>query len=304
MDLLFLLTIGPAYLVGSFFIKHDPGPEEPRSAITSAVWFGVVAIILALVFSFGFELLISGDFLGRVAGADSESSIPLFLDVLIFATIEEFVKFIPIAVYLMKKDFFNEITDGIIYFAIVGLTFGAIESFLYGLTAGEFGFIVALMRLALGLFFHGALTGMVGYYFAKAKVTKQGIAMPILVLLGVSIMHAIYNYSVFSVGSDPLFIFGAAAMALIANAGMFWLWFVAIKRDIELGLAGPQFIEQRNAMRAAQQHQVVHGHQGANHPVQNAPQSPMAPPSQPMPPAPPPAPATEQEPPQPPTPVV
>jgi RsiW-degrading membrane proteinase PrsW (M82 family) len=296
MDLLFLFTIVPAYLVGSFFIKHDPGPEEPRSAITSAIWFGVVAIILALILSFGFEFLISGNFLDRVSGAESETPLPLFLDVLIFATIEEFVKFIPIAVYLLKKDYFNEITDGIIYFAIVGLTFGAIESFLYGFTAGDAGFVVALMRLALGLFFHGALTGVVGYYFAKSKVTNTGLPVAIGALLAVSLVHAAYNFFVFSVQADPIFIFGAAAMALGANAAMFWLYFVAIKKDIALGIAGPQYIQQRQAARnaaPAMHRQDPQMNQAS--PYQNQPQFNPGMPTQPMP-APPAQPAQPAQP--------
>ena len=284
MDLLFLLTIVPAYLVGSFFVKHDPGPEEPRSAITSAVWFGVVAIVLALVFSFLFEFLISGDFLERVGGVESDTPLPLFVDVLIFASIEELVKFIPIAVYLLRKDFFNEITDGIIYFAIVGLTFGAIESFLYGLVAGSLGFAVALMRLALGLFFHGALTAVVGYTFAKAKVMNRGLGFAALALAGVSVVHAAYNYFVFSVQGDPIFIFGAAAMALGANAAMFWLFFVATKQDIKLGLAGPQYVAQRQSREqqqraSAQQKLSQRSHAVPPQPMQ-PPENSQTPPSQ------------------------
>jgi len=59
MDLLFLLTIVPAYLVGSFFIRNDPGPEEPQSAIRTALIFGLSSIVLALIFSFAFNLLIT-----------------------------------------------------------------------------------------------------------------------------------------------------------------------------------------------------------------------------------------------------
>ena len=245
MDILFLLTVVPAYFVGSFFINNDPGPEEPRSAISSAVGFGFIAIILALVFSFGFELLVSGDFLARISSVDNDTPLPLFIDVLIFASIEELVKFIPLSIFLLKKDFFNELTDGIIYFSIVGLTFGAIESLLYSLTSGSFGIVVALVRLALGLFFHGALTAVVGYYFAKSKVTKSSMFVVFLILLAVSLLHAGYNYSLYNVQDNPLFIFGAAGITLCVNIAMFILYFKAAKKDTELGLAGPQFKAER-----------------------------------------------------------
>lgn len=279
MDLLFLLTIVPAFLVGSFFIKHDPGPEEPKSAIHSAVWFGVAAIGLALLFSFIFNLILSGDVLGRISGVENASQLPLYLDVLIFATIEEIVKFIPVAVYLLRKDFFNEMTDGIIYFAIVGLTFGGIESFLYGFTSGDLGAVVAIVRLALGLFFHGALTSVVGYYFVRAKVLNKGILPALMALLGVSLIHAGYNFFVYSAQNDPIFIFGAAAIAIVTNATMFWLYFVATKKDLKLGLAGPEFQqqnqaaeEQRRAVRQ-QEYQASQSAQPAQQtiPVQSVP---------------------------------
>lgn len=297
MDLLFLMTIVPAYLVGSFFIKHDAGPEEPKKGIHAALGFGIASIVLALVFSFLFNLLISGDILARVSSADSETPLPLFVDVLIFATIEEFVKFIPLAIYILKKDFFNEVTDGIIYFAIVGLTFGAIESFLYGFTAGEFGVIVAIMRLALGLFFHGALTSIAGYYLAKAKVTSRGLPLAFVALIGVSLAHTAYNYFVYSSQNDPIFIFGAAAVALVANAMMFWLYFVALKKDIQLGLAGPQYLAQRQQQevqrRQAMQQQYVQNQQ--LQPMAPQPTAQQLPPTQPQPIAPQPQPTPQTQ---------
>ncbi len=280
-QLLFLMTIAPAYMVASFFIKHDPGPEEPRSAISSAIWFGVASIVLALIFSLLFTLLISGDILARVSSADSDTPLPLIVDVLIFATIEEFVKFIPLAVYIMKKDFFNEITDGIIYFSIVGLTFGAIESLLYGLTAGEAGLVVAIVRLALGLFFHGALTGVVGYQLAKAKVTNRGLPVVFVMLAIVSLAHTGYNYFIYNAQNEPFMIFGAAIIALAANAAMFWMYFVATKRDLALGLAGPQYAAQKQQQEAMRR-QVIQQQMYARQQTMTPPAQPQSVPVQPQ----------------------
>ena len=237
MEFLLLLTAFPAYLVASFFIKNDPGPAEPKHGIHTAVWFGVTSIVLALALSALFSFLISGDLIGSITGEADESSMPLAINVLIFASVEELVKFVPIAIYLIKRDFFNEVTDGIIYFAIVGLTFGAIESFLYAATSGSIAMSVALVRLAMSLFFHGALTAIVGFHFAKAKVTNTSASQAMIALVIVSFVHAAYNYFVFESSAQPTYIFAAAAIAIATNATMFWLYFAAAKKDFELGIA-------------------------------------------------------------------
>lgn len=291
MELLLAFTVLPAYLVASFFLKHDPGPEEPQAAVNGAIGFGILSIFLAIGFGLLIELVISGDALARVSGADSSTDLPLFIDVMIFATIEEIVKFIPLTIFIWKKPYFNEITDGIIYFSIVGLTFGAIESFLYGLSGGELAFAIALMRLALGLFFHGALTGVVGYYLAKAKVTTQGFVMVPVVLIVVSLIHTLYNYFVYSVQGEPALIFGAAMMAISVNGALFWLYFEAMKQDMKLGLAGPHFAQEREARRqqhiAAQRQHWFHAqqqqqaaHQQGVQPQPHQPSSEQHPPAQ------------------------
>lgn len=236
MDVLFLLTIVPAYLVGSFFVKHDPGPPEPKAALHSAIWFGAVAVIGTLLISIGLDLFL-GDFQSfNLLEMQSLMGWQFFGGILIFALVEEALKFIPIAIFLIKKPFFNEFTDGIIYFSIVGLTFGAIESFLYGLGSGDLAVQVVIFRLVLGLFFHGALTSVVGYTLVRSKLLKARIASVVATLTVISVLHAGYNYAVFESSGRPLMIGLAALIALAVNIMMFWLFLHAIKNDIRYGI--------------------------------------------------------------------
>jgi RsiW-degrading membrane proteinase PrsW (M82 family) len=287
MDILFLLTIVPAYMAGAFFVKHDPGPEEPKKALQNAIKFGVLAIALALGLSFLFEFLINGDALKRISGVDSGTSLPLFVDVLIFATIEEFVKFIPLAAYILRKDYFNEHTDGIIYFSIVGLTFGGVESLLYGLNSGDAGFAVVVVRLVLGLFFHGALTSIVGYFLISAKLKDHSMFTVVGALVSVSLVHTFYNYFIYSTSDNPMFIFGAAACALGANSLMFWLYYVGTKQDIAIGLAGDRYVRQKQlanqqAQMAVQAQFTNAGQQPVYQQMQVQPQPQMVQPAQPQ----------------------
>lgn len=235
MEGLVFLALFPAYLVGHFFVKHDPGPAEPKREIRIAVVFGVLSVVFAIALSAAFDVLVfSGADEFTLNSASYTGVLPFFIPVLIFATIEELTKFVPIALYLRSKPFFNEHTDGIIYFASVGLTFGAIENLLYGIGSGGTGLVV--IRLVIALFFHGALTSIAGYFYARAHVMKSNLRAPIAAFVGVSITHALYNFVISQTGSNSTFIFAAAAIAVIANCWMFWLYYVASDRDIRLGL--------------------------------------------------------------------
>lgn len=262
MQLLILLSIFPAYLVGSFFIKHDPGPIEPKKEIRHALFFGVLSVAIALAISFVLAAVLTGDWQSSTGDIALEAALPFVVVVGLFAFLEEIAKFVPIAVYLSKKPFFNENTDGIIYFATVGLTFGAIENFLYGFGAGEAGAGLVLARLIIGLFFHGALTSIAGYIYARAHVRKQGVFMPIVGLLFVSIVHTLYNFFAYSLQDNAMLIFGVAGIAIAVNAAMFWLYFAASENDVRMGLAGPQY--QQPPMPQPQ-------------PAQQPPQQPMNP---------------------------
>ena len=144
------------------------------------------------------------------------------------------------------------ITDGIIYFAIVGLTFGAIETFLYAFSAGELGIGVALLRLSFGLFFHAALTAIVGYVLSRAHIRGKGIGLVFLALVFATLLHTVYNAALSLEAENGLWMFVAGAVALLSNIAMFLLFYWAAKQDIKLGLAGPQFARSNKQPPVAQ----------------------------------------------------
>lgn len=235
MQLLLLFTVFPAYLVGHFFIKYDPGPPEPKKALEAAIGFGVLSVVLALIVSAAVSVLFTQDIEQIPASINATFILPIF----IYASVEEFVKFIPLAIFVYKKSYFNENTDGIIYFAFVGLTFGAIESFLYAIGGGEFGVVVAIMRLVMGFFFHAAMTSYVGYYLARAKVMHVSMTRMYMALFFACIMHTLYNIGAFSTGDYPAMIFLSAFVAISMNVLMFWHFYKASEADVALGFRRP-----------------------------------------------------------------
>ncbi len=236
MQLLLALAILPAYMVGSFFIKSDPGEPEPDREIRRAVYFGFLSVIIAMVLGILFSLLFTGGFALGVDEVSKFSSLPFVSLVFVFAATEEFAKFLPLAWYLRNKPFFNEHTDGIIYFSLAGLTFGAVENLLYGFGAGEGGAMLIILRLVISLFFHGALNSLIGFFYARSKVTKKSLLPTALALVGAIVLHTTYNYFAYNFESDALFMFAAAAIAIWTNGMMFWLFYVAAECDMKLGL--------------------------------------------------------------------
>lgn len=247
MDILVALTILPAWMVGHFFIKYDPGPIEPKKELKNAIGFGVFAMVLTIIMGYFFS--VATGIAGIVEG-DYRQMGDFIIGIAGHASIEEFAKFVPLALYVYKRPFFNEETDGIIYFAVVGLTFGGIESLLYALVSGGAGIVVALLRLVLGLFLHAALTSFVGYFLAKMRIEGRGVVWVVLAFLVACLMHTLYNIGAYMFEQRPELIFLSAFVGLLMNSAMFVLYYLAGERDVQLGLAGPQ-------------HQIVHAQQGA-----------------------------------------
>jgi protease PrsW len=218
------ILIVPVILVVRFFIKHDSGPKEPKKALRLTILFGILAIILAIGISYLLEYFkIAADPL-KISGP----GFSLLASVIIFALVEEAAKFLPMAFWLRSKPYFEEVTDGVIYFALVGFTFGTIENLLY---AGSYGSGVGILRMVMMLYFHGAVSAIVGYFFAKGIIYKKRWTDGLIALAGAACLHGIYNYCAFSAGSGDIWLVFALLLSATLNSLMFWLFYKAQVTD-------------------------------------------------------------------------
>lgn len=170
-----------------FLIAHDHGEKEPVGALWIAAGFGFLGGIAAALLETA--LLPAKDL---QPGAPLLAALAVFMGV---GVIEEALKFIPLSLFLFPKRYFNEHTDGVIYFALAGLGFGLPENLLYSLA---FGSAAGVGRVIMTPFFHAAITGMVGYYLAKAKLRgrRRRDAWPVLLLaMG---LHGLYDFGLSS----------------------------------------------------------------------------------------------------------
>jgi len=193
-----------------YLLKHDHGRRITSGSIWTSIGFGFLAMIVASTL----ENLILPDNL-----QSAPSSYPLserFLFFVIVGIIEESLKFLPLAIFIYKKPYFKERTDGVIYFAICGLTFGLGENIGYTLS---YGVKAGLVRLVLMPFFHAAATSILGYYLVSMKIDKKNKIKFILACLIIPLLHGLYDFGLLS-GVTQLAIF-SLMITLFLSLGLF-----------------------------------------------------------------------------------
>jgi RsiW-degrading membrane proteinase PrsW (M82 family) len=235
------IFIGVSIIPVWFMLRNGRGKTEPHSELWRMVLFGVLAIFLTLAIAYPIDILFPQVSLVLDGKLGPSPPPNLLLATLLFATIEEMTKFIPAALYLYRKPHFNWRSDGILYFGLIGLTFGFIENMLY--TASD-GPVVGIVRIVFGLFFHGAVTAIAGYGLSYKKVTGKSWLYVLGGLLLASLLHTFYNYGLFVSAWQPLFVFLSIGITLAINSNFFIMFWRANKKDIA----------QYGSIETAQQH--------------------------------------------------
>jgi RsiW-degrading membrane proteinase PrsW (M82 family) len=215
-----LIVVGVTW----FLLSRDRGSREPVGALWGAGGFGILGFILALILENRF-LTVDDTSLSHHLG----TALITFLAV---GIIEEAVKFAPLALFIFKKPHFNEHTDGIIYFALCGLSFGLFENI--GYTLG-YGSGVGLSRILLVPFFHAATTGIAGYYLARAKVEHKPWTTCLLPLSALAVLHGLYDFGLSS--GVPVLLVLSLMTTLLFTIGLFLYYMRAGELDKAMGLS-------------------------------------------------------------------
>ena len=106
------------------------------------------------------------------------------------ALIEEFFKSLPIVFCVYRSRAFNEPMDGIVYGVAVGLGFATAENVLYTLA---FGPPLLFARAFTSTLMHAALTGLLGYAFARRKFNGTSRIRVKGLFLAVVAFHGAYD---------------------------------------------------------------------------------------------------------------
>lgn len=207
-----------------FLISNEKGPKEPAKELWGAFAFGILALAIAPEITTLFAV--------PVEEMENTDLLTILFSSLGVGFVEELFKFAPLAWYIYKKDFFSEHSDGIIYFAICGLTFGLVENITYTMM---YGAGIGLGRIIFTPILHGASTGIVGYFLARQKVTRGKSIGTIFALIAVSLMHGLYNFGLSS--GSVILVFMSIILTVLIAVGLFFFYGESKKKDRLHGLS-------------------------------------------------------------------
>lgn len=211
-----------------YILSNDRGEREPGAGLWAATGFGFLAIILAMVLE---HYLLPPHLLDDTKNQTLATGTLVTASITI-GVVEEACKYLPLAFFLYKRRYFNEYTDGIIYFGFSGMLFGLLENLMYTL---EFGSTTGINRLLVTPFFHAAASALAGYYLARSKVNGESMLRPAMALAGVIILHAFYDYGLLA--RQGFLILLSLIIALTVNVSIFLMIKRARREDQSLGLS-------------------------------------------------------------------
>ncbi|HUP19936.1 MAG TPA: PrsW family intramembrane metalloprotease [Gemmatimonadota bacterium] len=266
------LEVGAAGLVVGFLLATIPVPfyvalalwidryeKEPLSMLALAFFWGATAaFFFALVFN-----SINGAILHEVGGARAaQVGTPVFSAPLV----EELAKGVALfLLFFWKHDEFDNVTDGVVYAAMVGLGFAMSENILYygqSLEAGLGGpVVVFLMRGVLAPFAHPLYTALTGIGLGIARETHgpaRWVAPP-LGLAGAMILHSLWNLAAAAGGGVFLLVYALLMFPVFVAVIAIVVW--SLKREgailrthlaphVEAGVLSPAEIETLASVRA------------------------------------------------------
>ena len=242
---LFLLLLGFVIVAAGlalYFVKTDHGEKEPIGALWIAFGFGALAALAAG--------LLESWLLPSPQQAVTKSLANLLVVAMAIGLIEELVKFVPFALFIRSKRYFNENTDGIIYFALVGLGFGLPENILYTM---QYGVSTGVGRLIITPLFHAAITGFVGYFFVRYKLGGGSLLKVVGALAAAIVLHGIYDFGLTS--NILVYTVISLAIAFGLTVALFGLYWHARDLDERAGLSS---VGRNNYCRSCGQRNAKH----------------------------------------------
>lgn len=180
--------------------------------------FGAVSVFFALVFQ-KFYLKILGDF---------EFFKYSFVSFLIFALIEEVIKFLAVYLAVYKSDFFDEPVDAMIYMMTAAMGFAAVENIFAAAGGAEKGILnldmvfgILVLRFIGATLLHALSSMIIGYYWAK-NFTRRILDIKYQMLFGLMaavLLHTFFNFLILKYSSLAIY---PIIFLVIAALFIFW----------------------------------------------------------------------------------
>ena len=195
----------PVYVLLALWI--DRFEKEPVWMLAAAfIWGATVAVFFAYILNTTFAIIMV-----NVIGSAANTATAVFCAPLI----EEFSKGLALIIFFFwQKDEFDNVLDGIIYAAMVGLGFALTENIAYygrAMAGGGLGnsLMLFVLRGIVSPFAHPLFTSMTGIGLGVAQMARRGsplkLIMPVVGICMAMFLHFLWNLSA-SFGTGYFFI--------------------------------------------------------------------------------------------------
>jgi len=187
-----LLAFLPPIIWLAFYTREDRNPE-PKGLLFFVFLGGMLSALLALAAECGWVATVAGSCRGAVRTGVS----PL----LVFAgisLIEEYVKYLPVKFFALRRSAFDEPIDAMIYMMTAAMGFASLENLLFVLPVFHYSFFAGLEittnRFLGANLLHALSSGIVGFFLARAFFSPHRHHFIALGVLIASIFHTAFNY--------------------------------------------------------------------------------------------------------------
>lgn len=166
-----------------FFLQEDSRRAEPKHLIISTFfWGGLVTFVVLPLQIAAKHLLLAG---GIIDG----NTFHIFA----LATLEEFLKFGAVYLWIRKRKEFDEPIDAMVYMVVAALGFATVENVATVLRATN-GPELLTLRFMGATLLHSLSSGIVGYYWARGIVKCNTVKYVAFGILAASVFHTVFNY--------------------------------------------------------------------------------------------------------------
>jgi RsiW-degrading membrane proteinase PrsW (M82 family) len=184
-------AIGISLLV-NFIDRYEREPWFLRLA--AFLWGAIIAIPPALLIEQNFDAVMQ-----NVLGPDASSFVRAAFQGLNAGITEETVKGLGLLLlFLVLRDEFDNVTDGIVYGALIGAGFAMVENFVYFATnSKDFLLFLIVGRIVLGWLSHSTFTACFGAalgYVRHTRVRWRQIVVPLLGYLCAVGLHSVFDF--------------------------------------------------------------------------------------------------------------
>jgi protease PrsW len=218
----------PIYMLLALWI--DRFEKEPVWMLVAAfLWGATVSVFFAFILNTAFGVAAAGVIGAHADMATSVISAPF---------VEELAKgFALFIFYRWKRDEFDNVLDGIIYAAMVGLGFAMTENILYygnALATGGLGasIVTFILRGVVSPFAHPLFTSMTGIGLGLAQQARRGSPIKFfgpLVGLGMAMfLHFLWN---FSASFGAMFFVAYVVIMVPAFLGLITLIAISLRKE-------------------------------------------------------------------------